>query len=134
MNLQKFPAAVVAAAAWCCLFSPYAARAQGNAPVVKVWDGIVVAGYVDNGAYLNFTGPAIKWTRKPHQFLLGALPSLKIKKDPQAVKNSIVTPMLGVGVTWAFRHVALQVPLYYQPKTATADGRWKPGLGVGVKF
>jgi hypothetical protein len=26
-------------------------------------DGIVVAGYVDNGAYINFTGPHIKWVK-----------------------------------------------------------------------
>lgn len=102
-----------------------------------VGDGIVVAGYVDNGAYVNFTGPHIKWVKKPYAILLGVLPSLRIKEDKVATgatKNSVITPTLGVGITFAYKHLVVQVPLYYNAKSSTADGKWNPGIGIGYRF
>ncbi len=104
---------------------------------VVLFDGILVAGYVDNGAYLNCTGPSIKFSKKPYLLMLGLLPSLRIKEDKVAAgatKNSIVTPTLGFGLTVAFRHVALQVPFYYNGKTAAKNGVWNAGVGLGYKF
>jgi hypothetical protein len=40
----------------------------------QIFDGIVTAGYVDNGAYLNFTGPNISWQKGQSKVLLGMLP------------------------------------------------------------
>lgn len=116
----------------CCSFLP--TYAQSAAPTVKLWDGIAVAGYVDKGAYINFAGPALKWTRKPCSILLGVLPSLKIKKDKSEVKNALITPTLGAGATFAFKHFVVQVPVYYQPKSGTVNGRWRPGIGIGFKL
>lgn len=116
----------------CSSFLPI--YAQSAAPTVKLWDGIAVAGYVDKGAYINFTGPAIKWTRKPYSVLLGVLPTLKIKKDNSAVKNALITPTLGAGATFVFKHFVVQLPVYYQPKSATVNGRWRPGIGIGIKL
>jgi hypothetical protein len=112
-------------------------NAQTVTKAASMFDGTVVAGYVDDGAYINFTGPHIKWVKKPYALLLGVLPSLRIKEDKVAAgakKNSIVTPSLGAGITFAYKHLALQVPLYYNAKTGTADGKWNVGFGIGYKF
>ncbi|WP_374165946.1 hypothetical protein [Arcticibacter sp. MXS-1] len=110
-------------------------------PTTKVgvtpFEGIIVAGYVDKGAYVNFTGPAVKFTRKPVSVSLGMMPSLRIKEDKVsegAPKNSVITPSLGFGFTFSVRHLALQVPFYYNSKTAAKDGKWNPGIGIGYKF
>lgn len=99
-------------------------------------EGIAVAGYVDDGAYVNFTGPAVKFTSKPVSVLIGLLPSLRIKEDKSesGTKNSTLTPSLGFGLTGVYRHLALQVPLFYNPKTAAVDGKWNVGVGIGYKF
>ncbi|MES2828072.1 MAG: hypothetical protein V4687_07955 [Bacteroidota bacterium] len=102
-----------------------------------LFEGIIVTGYVDNGGYLNCTGPSIKMIKKPYTLFLGLLPSLKIKEDKViagAPKNSILTPFLGFGFTAAFHHLAVQLPAYYTNKTAAKDGRWKMGVGLGYKF
>jgi hypothetical protein len=102
-----------------------------------LFDGIVVAGYVDHGAFINCAGPSLKFTKKPYMILLGLLPSLRIKEDkvaPGATHNAALTPNLGVGLTAAFHHLALQVPIYYNAKTAVKNGKWNPGLGIGYKF
>ncbi|MNT98864.1 hypothetical protein D3C72_2415540 [compost metagenome] len=65
------------------------------------------------------------------------LPSLRIKEDKVAAgatKNAALTPNLGFGLTAAFRHLAIQVPFYYNTKTATKNGEWNPGVGLGYKF
>ncbi|MGE9314970.1 hypothetical protein ACLOAU_25185 [Niabella sp. CJ426] len=106
-------------------------------PVLAAWDGMVIAGYVDKGAFVNFGGPCIKFTSKPYVITLGMLPSLRIKEDKVAAgakKNSPVTPNLGAGVSFAYKHLALQVPVYYNAKTAAADGRWNVGIGAGYRF
>lgn len=112
------------------------AKAQTK-PKPVLWDGMIVAGYVDDGAYVNFGGPSVKIVKKPFAVCLGMLPSLKIKEDVVAAgakKNSILTPMLGLGLTCAYKHFALQIPLYYSAKTAAKDGKWKIGIGVGYRF
>ncbi|MGC4232715.1 MAG: hypothetical protein QM594_07025 [Niabella sp.] len=106
-------------------------------PTVSVWDGMVVAGYVNHGAYINFGGPGIKLVKKPCSILIGMLPSVRIKEDKVAAgakKNSIVTPSLGAGISFAYKHLALQVPVYYNAKTSTDDGKWNVGIGAGFKF
>lgn len=115
------------------------ARSQSNAVQTKatLFEGVIVAGYVDKGAYINCTGPAIKFSKKPLAVLLGLLPSLRIKKDKVAAgapQNSVITPNLGVGVTAIYKHLAIQVPVYYNTKTSTRDGKWNPGIGIGYKF
>lgn len=101
---------------------------------VSIYDGIVVAGYVDEGAFLNFTGPNINVTMNKHKVILGMLPSLRFKEDKSTPKNSFVTPNLGVGLTYCYKRFAIQVPCYYNAKTATQNGKWNVGIGLGVRF
>ena len=104
---------------------------------IVAWDGMVVAGYVDRGAYANFGGPSIKFINKPWSLAFGILPTMRIKEDkvPKGQpKNSVVMPTAGFGLTLAYRHLVLQVPFYYNNKTAASDGKWNPGLGLGYKF
>ncbi len=100
----------------------------------SIWEGYIIAGYVDKGAYLNFTGPAIKWKKKSFTLLAGVLPSLRFKKDNNEVSNSFVMPSLGAGLTLSYKHFALQLPVFYNPKTSAVSGRWHPGIGIGYKF
>ena len=100
----------------------------------SVYDGILAVGYVDQGAYLNFTGPNINMTYGDSKFILGMLPSLRFKEDNAAVRNSFVTPNLGVGITYCYKHFAVQVPVYYNSKTATQHGKWHLGIGIGYRI
>jgi hypothetical protein len=97
-------------------------------------NGTIVGGYVDNGAYLNFTGPAIKLQRGSSDLMIGVLPSLRFKEDNGITKNSLVTPSLGIGFTYNYKSFAIQMPLYYNAKTNTQNGSWQLGLGVGYKI
>jgi hypothetical protein len=99
-----------------------------------VYDGAVVAGYVDHGAYLNFTGPNVSWSRNKTKVLLGMLPSLRFKEDNKEPKNSFVTPTLGLGLTCMYKKIVLQLPLYYNAKTATDNGKWNVGIGLGIRL
>lgn len=102
-----------------------------------LFEGILAAGYVDHGAFINCTGPCIKYSKKPYAVLLGLLPSLRIKEDkvaPGATQNKTVTPNLGFGLTAVSHHIALQVPFYYNTKTAQKDGEWNVGVGLGYRF
>jgi hypothetical protein len=124
------------------LFLCVALNLKGQSPEgiktkAQLFEGLLVAGYLDHGAFVNCTGPAIKFSKKPYTLLLGLLPGLRIKEDqvaPGVPKNSIITPSLGFGLTASFKHLALQLPLYYNSKTPTKDGVWKAGLGLGYKF
>lgn len=113
-------------------------KAQTTSSIKPVlFDGVLVAGYVDHGAFINCAGPGFRYTSKPFSLMAGFLPSIRIKEDKVAAgatKNSSVTPSLGVGLTAVYKHLALQVPLYYNSKTAAKNGKWNPGFGVGYKF
>jgi hypothetical protein len=98
------------------------------------YDGIMVAGYVDHGAFLNFTGPNVSWSSNKTKIMLGMLPSLRFKEDKKEVKNAFVTPTLGVGLTYVYKKVVLQLPLYYNAKTGTENGKWNAGIGIGIKL
>ena len=110
--------------------------AQDKKIIASAWDGAVITGYVDNGAFVNFGGPSIKYISKPLAIGFGVLPSMRIKEDVSGTptKNSIVMPALGFGLTFTFKHLALQIPFYNNPKTATKNGEWNPGFGIGYKF
>ncbi|WP_166333091.1 hypothetical protein [Sphingobacterium chungjuense] len=111
------------------------AKGQEKTVSTKLFEGIIVAGYVDDGAYINCTGPAVKWSKPTYSILLGLLPSIKIKEDRAAVKNSIFTPTLGFGATViVLKKIAIQIPAFYTPKSATTNGQWKLGAGIGYKF
>jgi hypothetical protein len=108
-----------------------------NSTKAVLFDGIVIGGYVDHGGYINCTGPAIKFIKKPVAIIIGLLPGLRIKKDkvaPGAPENSVLTPSLGFGLTAAVKHLAIQLPFYYNGKTSTKDGKWHPGVGLGYRF
>lgn len=98
------------------------------------YDGIVMAGYVNEGGFLNFTGPNINATHGDSKFILGMLPSLRFKEDSGSPKNAFVTPNLGVGFTYSYKWLAFQVPLYYNAKTSTENGRWHVGIGIGLRL
>lgn len=98
------------------------------------WDGMIVAGYVNDGGFINFGGPSLKLIKKPWSFGFGILPSVRIKEDNVAAgakKNSAVMPTAGFGFTLLYKHLVLQVPFYYNAKTATSNGKWHPGIGIG---
>ena len=101
---------------------------------IKPFSGIIVSGYVDNGAFINFTGPNLSFSSGKSQFLVGMLPSLRIKQDLGSTTNSLVTPTLGFGITYCYRALAIQIPCYYNPKTAIKNGEWNIGVGIGLKF
>ncbi len=101
--------------------------------VIPYW-GTFVSGYVDQGAFINFTGPALGYGFGKSQILIGMLPSLRIKKDSGTTKNSIITPTLGFGITYNYKAFAIQVPVYYTSKSTTTNGHWNIGLGIGLKL
>lgn len=68
--------------------------------LVSGFEGIVVAGYVDDGAFLNFSGLNINLTTQHHKLILGMLLSFRFKKDVSPVKNEFVFPTLGVDTTF----------------------------------
>jgi hypothetical protein len=113
-------------------------KAQSASSIKPVlFDGVIVAGYVDQGAFINCAGPGFRFTKKPFSLMAGFLPSIRIKEDkvaPGATKNSAVTPSLGLGLTAAYKHLAFQLPVYYNGKTAIKNGKWNLGVGVGYKF
>ena len=109
-----------------------------NAQVEKVKpviiDGVINVGYINNGGFLNFTGPGLSATYKSSKFLFGMLPSLRFKVDKDSPKNASVYPNLGFGLTYSYKYLSLQVPMYYNVKTTTEDGSWHVGFGVGYRI
>jgi hypothetical protein len=118
------------------VFATTCANAQPQTKKIAVYvlDGIAAAGYVDHGAYLNFTGPNVSYTRGKSKLIFGMLPSLRFKLDSGATKNSPIFPSLGVGLTYAYKKLVVQVPLYYNAKTSTTNGKWNVGVGLGYRF
>jgi hypothetical protein len=109
-----------------------------NAQVDKVkpvvYDGVFNIGYVNNGGFLNFTGPGLSLTHKNSKILFGMLPSLRFKVDKGSPKNASVFPNLGFGLTYSYKYLSLQVPMYYNAKTTTEDGSWHFGFGIGYRI
>lgn len=107
----------------------------GSKVKASFFDGIAAAGYVDHGAFVNFTGPNINFTHNGFKLMAGMLPSLRIKEDRSSgTRNSPVMPTLGAGLTVVYKKIALQIPVYYNSKTASEDGSWKIGAGLGYSF
>ena len=109
-------------------------NAQESKIDFTLFDGVVVVGYVDEGGFLNFTGPNVSLTSNNSKFILGMLPSLRFKEDTGSPKNAFVTPNLGVGLSCIYKSFVVQVPLYYNAKTATNNGEWNFGLGIGLRL
>lgn len=136
--MKKLTIKIACVAAMSCMF--YAGTAQttvAKKASVVGWDGMAVAGYVNQGGFINFGGPTVKLIRKPFSFGFGILPTMRIKQDdvPKgSPKNSAITPTAGFGFTIIYKHVAIQVPFYYNAKTATRNGKWNAGIGIGYKF
>jgi hypothetical protein len=108
---------------------------QESGPKVKAsfFDGIVVAGYVDHGAFINFTGPNVNFSHKSLKLIAGMLPSLRIKEDHSpGTKNSPVTPNLGAGLTVVYKKIALRYPsiiIQKQPQK-TEPGKLESDWGI----
>ncbi|TJY64622.1 hypothetical protein FAZ19_15450 [Sphingobacterium alkalisoli] len=120
-----------------CLLFPKSGTSQTTKLQASLFEGILLAGYTDHGAYINCTGPAVKYILKKASIMAGLLPSLKIKEDrvqAGAARNSLLTPTLGFGLTGCYKHLVVQLPAFYSAKTSTTDGKWKLGVGVGYKF
>jgi hypothetical protein len=109
-----------------------------NAQVEKVkpvfFDGVINVGYINNGGFLNFTGPGLSATYKNSKFLFGMLPSLRFRVDNDTPKNAAVFPNLGFGLTYSYKYLSIQVPMYYNTKTETEDGSWHVGFGIGYRI
>ena len=41
------------------------------------------------------------------------LPSVRFKEDNGITKNALVTPSLGIGITYTYKLLAVQIPFYY---------------------
>jgi len=99
-----------------------------------LFDGVIVGGYVDNGAYMNFSGPNLSFTKGLSKVVFGMLPSLRFKQDTGSIHNSFVTPSLGCGITYSYKWAAIQVPIYYNSKTTSNNGQWNIGVGLGIRI
>jgi hypothetical protein len=106
--------------------------AQENKITTSAFNGIVTCGYVNNGGFINFTGPNINYSIHNSKIMLGMLPSIRLKQDEAVVKNAFITPTLGMGLTLIYKMYAIQIPLYYNPKNLTENGRWHIGIGIGL--
>jgi hypothetical protein len=116
------------------LASPHCLWGQSAQVNVAGYDGFVVLGYVNDGGFLNFTGPNINLKKGKSKWVLGMLPSLRFKQDTGTTRNAFVTPNLGCGLTYSYKIWAIQIPLYYNAKTPTQDGQWHIGIGVGLRL
>jgi len=99
-----------------------------------IFDGVVHVGYVNNGGYINFSGPGLGISYKNSKFTVGMLPSLRFKKDNSIIKNAVVFPTLGFGLTYGYKFWSFQLPMYYNPKTSTSNGSWHLGFGIGYRI
>ncbi len=108
--------------------------AQEKKANVALIDGVIIGGYADNGAFLNFTGPNVNFTSGESKFIIGLLPSLRFKEDKGTTKNSIIMLVLGAGLTYSYKYWAFQIPFYYTAKTATTNGKWNVGFGIGLRL
>jgi hypothetical protein len=98
---------------------------QKSSIKVSVYEGLINGGCVGNGAYLNTIGPNVSLNFKDSKIILGTLPSLRFQNDISITKtkNSFVTPSLGIGLTYQYKKLALQLPLYYVSKNTIENGK-----------
>ena len=115
------------------LLSSIALHAQVEKVKPVILDGVVHVGYVNNGGFINFSGPGLGISHKNSKFTVGMLPSLRFKKDNSIIKNATVFPTLGLGLTYGYKFWSFQLPLYYNPKTSTSNGSWHLGFGIGYR-
>lgn len=108
--------------------------AQTNSVKPILFDGILVLGIVNKGGFVNFSGPSISATLKDSKFIIGMLPSLRFRVDNKTPNNSFLTPSLGVGITYCYKFLSAQVPIFYDPKTINSNGKWRLGLGIGLRL
>ena len=136
--MEKLTIKLVCMTALSCMLNSLSAQTNSTTKAAVVgWDGMVIGGYVNKGGFVNFGGPTVKLIKKPFSFGFGILPTMRIKEDdvPKgSPKNSAILPTAGFGFTIVYKHLALQVPFYYNAKTATKSGKWNPGIGIGYKF
>ena len=136
--MKKLTIKLVCITALSCMLNSLNAQTNSTTKAAVVgWDGMVIGGYVNQGGFVNFGGPTVKLIKKPFSFGFGILPTMRIKEDdvPKgSPKNSAIMPTAGFGFTIVYKHLALQVPFYYNAKTATKSGKWNPGIGLGYKF
>ena len=116
-----------------CLFFSWIGWSQNSSVNLITFDGTFVIGYVNEGAFLNFAGPSISLQKNQSKVLVGMLPSLRFKNDSGVTKNSFITPSLGIGITYQYQKLAVQIPCYYQAKTNTENGLWHVGIGIGYR-
>lgn len=116
------------------VFLGISVNAQEPKVNLVLYEGVVNGGYVDSGLFLNFGGPNLNMTFSNSKILLGMFPSLRFKEDKGTPKNSFVTPALGVGLSYMYKRLAIQLPLYYNSKTSKDNGKWNLGLGIGFKI
>lgn len=112
----------------------FRSAAQTESVKPALFDGILIAGYVNNGAFLNFGGPNLNLTKNNSKLILGMFPSIRFKEDKGATKNSFITPALGIGLTYLYKNLAFQLPLYYNQKTGAKNGEWHIGIGLGLRI
>lgn len=105
-----------------------------NQPKVNFYDGIIVGGYVDKGAFLNLMGPSIKMSFNKSTIKIGMLPSIRFKEDKGTQKNALLTPSLGMGISFLHDFWVVQLPLYYNGKNSNSNGKWVLGIGIGVRL
>lgn len=117
-----------------CLCALTNCLAQRNEYAFTATEGVFISGYVNQGAYINFTGPSFSIKSNNFKILIGMLPSLRFKKDNTTVKNSFITPNLGVGLTAIYKRFAFQIPFYYNTKTNLSNGTWNIGFGIGMNL
>ena len=91
-------------------------------------------GYIDNGGYLNFTGPEIKIKKWDSELLVDVLFKLRLKSDKGTTKSAFITPTLGFGIIYTYKAFVVQVPFYYNGKTSTLNERWSLGFGINLKM
>jgi hypothetical protein len=57
-----------------------------------------------------------------------------MKEDSGNTKNSLIIPSLGIGITYTYKLMAVQIPFYYSNKTTLENGRWNFGIGIGINL
>ncbi|MCC5924373.1 MAG: hypothetical protein JJT77_11345 [Crocinitomicaceae bacterium] len=97
---------------------------------MHVFDGYIIAGYVDQGAYLNFTGPNFNLKWKKSTLVLGMLPSLRLIQLEENNRLHLF-PSLGTGITYSYKNIAIQLPFYYNSSTDLHQAKWNIGFGLG---